>query len=170
VLDNGSYTPRAVSRSLDSAGSKALIAKGIEVVVGNLWDKESLKTAIHGSEVVFGVRIYIMESLWRFIHSWSDQNTNFWDPEVFLADPKGTGEITQGKNLVDAAKEVGVKFFIWRSVSAVHQLPILISCQLPTQRDKGVQRALQAYLPCRQSVGSLPYFCRRSSIRSQIRP
>ncbi|KAJ7346372.1 NAD(P)-binding protein [Mycena albidolilacea] len=97
VLANGSYTPRAVSRSLDSAGSKALIAKGIEVVVGNLWDKESLKTAIHGSEVVFG-------------------NTNFWDPEVFPADPKGAGEITQGKNLVDAAKEVGVKFFIWSSL------------------------------------------------------
>ncbi|KAF8212774.1 hypothetical protein K438DRAFT_1957379 [Mycena galopus ATCC 62051] len=44
VLKDGKYTPRAVSRSLDSAGSKALIAKGIEVVVGNLWDKESLKT------------------------------------------------------------------------------------------------------------------------------
>ncbi|KAJ7890094.1 NAD(P)-binding protein [Mycena olivaceomarginata] len=97
VLANGKYTPRAVSRSLDSAGSKALIAKGIEVVVGNLWDKESLKTAIRGSEVVFG-------------------NTNFWDPEVFPADPKGAGEITQGKNLVDAAKEVGVKFFIWSSL------------------------------------------------------
>ncbi|KAJ7346303.1 NAD(P)-binding protein [Mycena albidolilacea] len=97
VLSGGKYTPRAVSRSLDSAGSKALIAKGIEVVIGNLWDKESLKTAIRGSEVVFGT-------------------TNFWDPEVFPADPKGAGEITQGKNLVDAAKEVGVKFFIWSSL------------------------------------------------------
>jgi hypothetical protein len=101
-----------------------------------------------------------------FLCSRSGQNTNFWDPEVFPADPKGAGEITQGKNLVDAAKEVGVKFFIWRSVSGVHQFPILILCQLSTQRDKGVQRALQAYLPCRQSVGSLPHFCRRSSIRS----
>ncbi|KAJ6537946.1 NAD(P)-binding protein [Mycena capillaripes] len=97
VLADGKYTPRAVSRSLDSVGSKALIAKGVEVVVGNLWDKESLKNAIHGSEVVFGV-------------------TNFWDPEVFPADPHGKGEIIQGKNLVDAAKEVGVKLFIWSSV------------------------------------------------------
>ncbi|KAJ7762873.1 hypothetical protein B0H14DRAFT_2539986 [Mycena olivaceomarginata] len=86
VLANGKYTPRAVSRSLDSAGSKALIAKGIEVVVGNLWDKESLKTAIRGSEVVFGVRIYTMEDRYG------------------------------GENLVDAAKEVGVKFFIWSSL------------------------------------------------------
>ncbi|KAJ7875116.1 hypothetical protein B0H14DRAFT_3549780 [Mycena olivaceomarginata] len=82
VLANGKYTPRAITRSLDSAKSKALIAKGVEVVSGNLWDKESLKTAIRGSEAVFG-------------------NTNFWDPEIFPADPKGSGEITQGKNLVN---------------------------------------------------------------------
>ncbi|KAJ7802278.1 NAD(P)-binding protein [Mycena olivaceomarginata] len=98
VLADGKYTPRAISRSLDSAASKALIAEGVEVVVADLWDKESLKNAIRGSEVVFGI-------------------TNFWDPEVFKpTDPKGTGEITQGKNLVDAAKEVGVKFFIWSSL------------------------------------------------------
>ncbi|KAF8177787.1 NAD(P)-binding protein [Mycena galopus ATCC 62051] len=97
VLADGKYTPRAISRSLDSAASKALIARGVEVVVGNLWDKESVKKAIRGSEAVFG-------------------NTNFWDPEVFPADPKGKGEITQGKNLIDAAKEEGVKFFIWSSL------------------------------------------------------
>ncbi|KAJ7866252.1 hypothetical protein B0H14DRAFT_2733225 [Mycena olivaceomarginata] len=51
-----------------------------------------------GSEVVFGTQIS-------------------GTPEVFPADPKGAGELTQGKNLVDAAKEVGVKFFIWRSES-----------------------------------------------------
>ncbi|KAJ7176063.1 hypothetical protein C8R43DRAFT_974899 [Mycena crocata] len=97
VLAEGKYTPRAVSRSVDSDASKALIAKGVEVVKGNLWDKESLKDAIRGSEAVFGT-------------------TNFWDPEIFPADPEGKGEITQGKNLVDAAKEVGVKFFIWSSL------------------------------------------------------
>ncbi|KAJ6532385.1 hypothetical protein B0H19DRAFT_1272681 [Mycena capillaripes] len=97
VLADGKYTPRAVSRNLDSAGSKAPIAKGVEVVVGNLWDKESVKNAIRGSEAVFG-------------------NTNHFDPEVFPADPQGKGEIVQGKNLVDAAKEVGVKLFIWSSL------------------------------------------------------
>jgi putative NADH-flavin reductase len=56
VLADGKYTPRAISRSLDSAASKALIAEGVEVVVADLWDKESLKNAIRGSEVVFGVR------------------------------------------------------------------------------------------------------------------
>ncbi|KAJ7195313.1 NAD(P)-binding protein [Mycena pura] len=97
VLADGKFTPRAVSRSLESAASKALIAKGVEVVVGNLWDKESLKQAIRGSDVVFG-------------------NTNFWDPEVFPVDLEGRGEITQGKNLVDAAKEEDVKFFIYSSL------------------------------------------------------
>ncbi|KAJ7503414.1 hypothetical protein B0H11DRAFT_1985459 [Mycena galericulata] len=97
VLADGKYTPRAVSRTVDSAASKALIAKGVEVVAANLYDKESIKKAIQGSEAVFGL-------------------TNFWDPTVFPADPEGKGEIVQGKNLVDAAKEVGIKFFIWSSL------------------------------------------------------
>ncbi|KAJ6493353.1 NAD(P)-binding protein [Mycena sanguinolenta] len=103
VLADGKYTPRAVSRSLDSDKSKALIARGVQVVVGNLWDVESLKKAIRGSEAVFGV-------------------TNFWDPEVFPADPEGKGEITQGRNLVDAAKAEGVKFFIWSSLPNITEL------------------------------------------------
>jgi nucleoside-diphosphate-sugar epimerase len=58
VLADGRYTPRGISRSLDSAGSKALIARGIEVVVANLWDKQSLKIALRGSEAVFGVAVH----------------------------------------------------------------------------------------------------------------
>ncbi|KAJ7453061.1 NAD(P)-binding protein [Mycena galericulata] len=101
ILADGKYTPRAVSRKVDSDVSKALIAKGVEVVAANLFDKASIVKAIQGSEVVFG---------------YSDaQTTNFWDPEVFPADMMGKGEIVQGKNLVDAVKEVGIKFFIWVS-------------------------------------------------------
>ncbi|KAJ6472883.1 NAD(P)-binding protein [Mycena vitilis] len=104
VLADGKYTPRGVSRSLDSDASKALIAKGVEVVVGNLFDKESLKKAIRGSEAVFGV-------------------TNFYDPAVFTAEDRtGSAETTQGKNLVDAAKEEGVKFFIWSSLPHAKEL------------------------------------------------
>ncbi|KAJ7187414.1 NAD(P)-binding protein [Mycena filopes] len=97
VLADGRYTPRAVSRNLNSAASKALIARGVEVVAADLSDKDSLVKAIRGSEAVFGI-------------------TNFFDPEVWPADPQGKGEIAQGKNLVDAAKELGVKFFIWSSL------------------------------------------------------
>ncbi|KAK6975063.1 hypothetical protein R3P38DRAFT_2811039 [Favolaschia claudopus] len=67
------------------------------VVEGNLWDKESIKHAIRGSEAVFGT-------------------TNFWDPEIFPANPEGKGEITEGKNLVDAAREEGIEFFISSSL------------------------------------------------------
>ncbi|KAJ7138890.1 NAD(P)-binding protein [Mycena filopes] len=103
VLADGKYTPRAVSRKLDSAASKALIAKGVEVVVADLADKASIVKALKGSEAVFGT-------------------TNFWDPAVFPADPQGKGEITQGKNLVDAAKEAGVKFFIYSSLPNIGAL------------------------------------------------
>ncbi|KAJ7636570.1 hypothetical protein FB45DRAFT_864599 [Roridomyces roridus] len=101
VLADGKYTPRAVTRNVDSAACKALIARGVEVVSGNLWDKESVKKALRGSEAVFG-------------------NVNYWDPEVRNStDPQGKGEIVQGKNLVDAAKEEGVKVFIWSSVDSI---------------------------------------------------
>ncbi|KAJ7665608.1 hypothetical protein B0H17DRAFT_1090698 [Mycena rosella] len=94
VLADGAFTPRAVTRSPDSDSAKALKTKGVEVVKGDLFDVESLKEAIKGSDAVFGV-------------------TNFWDPAVFPGTPNGSGEIVQGKNLVDAAKAVGVKFFVW---------------------------------------------------------
>ncbi|KAJ6477039.1 NAD(P)-binding protein [Mycena sanguinolenta] len=89
VLAHGKYTPRAVSRNLESAASQALAARGVEVVKANLFDKESLKNAMRGSVAVFG---------------------------VFPADLDGRNEIVQGKNLVDAAKEVNVGFFIWSSL------------------------------------------------------
>ncbi|KAJ6496349.1 hypothetical protein C8R45DRAFT_1094593 [Mycena sanguinolenta] len=109
VLANGKYTPRAVSRNLESTASKALIAMGVEVVVGDLFDKDSLKSAIQGSDVVFG----------HVAGGSASKMTNFWDPDVFPAESDGKGEIVQGKNLVDAAKEVGVKFLIWSSLPSI---------------------------------------------------
>ncbi|KAF7312627.1 NmrA domain-containing protein [Mycena indigotica] len=102
ALADGTFTLRAVSRNVDSDASKALIARGVEVVSADLFDKESLKKAVRGSEIVFGV-------------------TNFWDPAIFPADPKGAGEITQGKNLVDAAKEEGVKYLLWSSLPNISE-------------------------------------------------
>lgn len=43
--------------------------------------------------------------------------TAFGDPSMLGGD--GRGEITQGRLLIDVAKEVGVKFFVWRSVCVV---------------------------------------------------
>ncbi|KAJ7107986.1 NAD(P)-binding protein [Mycena crocata] len=103
VLADGTFTPRAVSRNPDSDAAKELKAKGIEVVKADLFDVESLKEAIKGSDLVFGV-------------------TNFWDPAVFPGTPNGIGELTQGKNLVDAAKAVGVKFFVWSGLPSSTKL------------------------------------------------
>ncbi|KAJ6472373.1 hypothetical protein C8R47DRAFT_1146546 [Mycena vitilis] len=95
VLADGKYTPRAVTRNVDSESARALRTKGVEVVQGDLFSKKSLKLAIKGSDFIFGV-------------------TNFWDPSVFPGTPNGRGEYEQGKNLVDAAKETeGTKFFVW---------------------------------------------------------
>jgi hypothetical protein len=57
VLADRKFTPRAVSRSLTSAASKALLSRGVEVVVGNLWNKDSVISALRGSYAVFGVRL-----------------------------------------------------------------------------------------------------------------
>ncbi|KAF7300333.1 NmrA domain-containing protein [Mycena chlorophos] len=97
------FTPRAISRSVSSDKSKALAARGVEVVAADLFDKDAVRRAVRGSEVVFGV-------------------TNFWDPEVFPKDVKGSGEVVQGRNLVEAAKEEGVRYFVWSSVPSITAL------------------------------------------------
>ena len=40
------------------------------------------------------------------------QVTNYYDPSIAGAKPQG--EIEQGRFLIDAAKEAGVQFFVWR--------------------------------------------------------
>jgi hypothetical protein len=42
------------------------------------------------------------------------QVTNYYDPSI--AGSKVKGEVEQGKLLIDVAKEVGVKFLVWRFV------------------------------------------------------
>jgi uncharacterized protein YbjT (DUF2867 family) len=56
LLADGTFTPRAVTRNPSSEAAQKLKARGAEVVKADLWDVESLKTAIAGSEGVFGVR------------------------------------------------------------------------------------------------------------------
>jgi len=95
LLADKTFTPRAVTRNASSEAAKQLVARGVEVVTGDLWDKESIKHALTGSEGVFGV-------------------TNFYDPSIMESNPKG--EVDQGKLLIDTAKEVGVKFFVWSAL------------------------------------------------------
>jgi len=72
----------------------------VKVVKGDSGDKASLVKALRGSEAVFAVTLPIIPPI---------QTT-------------GPDEVTQGKNMVDAAKEVGVKFFIFSSIPGIKKV------------------------------------------------
>jgi uncharacterized protein YbjT (DUF2867 family) len=78
---------RALTRKPDSDSAKALKAKGVEVVKGDLSDIESIKAALKGVDGAFLV-------------------TQFW--ESFDADK----EFQEAKQFIDAAKEAGVKHLV----------------------------------------------------------
>jgi len=101
LLKDGTFSPRAITRNPESAAALKLKAEGIEVVQADALDKESLVGALRGSEAVFAV-------------------TNPIFP--LKAEGEGPNEIDQGKNMVDAAKEAGVKFFIFTSLPDMTKL------------------------------------------------
>ncbi|KAG9313438.1 hypothetical protein JVU11DRAFT_5760 [Chiua virens] len=95
LLEDGTFTPRAVTRNPNSEKALKIKQLGAEVVQGDLWNVESLKNAMKGAEGVFGV-------------------TDYFDPKISAQDP--TSEVVLGTNMVDAAIAVGVKFFVWSSL------------------------------------------------------
>ncbi|KAJ7164229.1 hypothetical protein C8R46DRAFT_1099019 [Mycena filopes] len=92
LLKDGTFTPRAISRNPNSAASQKLKARGVQVVRGSSLDKVSLASAMEGCEAVFAVTV------------------------LSYGHVEGQDELAQGRNMVDAAKDVGVKFFIWAYV------------------------------------------------------
>jgi len=88
-------------RNPDSEAALKLKTQGVEVVKGDGLDKDSLVGALRGSEAVFGV------------------TTPIWP---LKAEGEGPNELVWGKNMVNAAKEAGVKFFIWSSTPSVKKL------------------------------------------------
>ncbi|KAJ6448791.1 hypothetical protein C8R47DRAFT_1204866, partial [Mycena vitilis] len=100
LLQDKTFVPRAISRDLESAASKKLHARGVEVVKGDTLDKSSLVSALQGCEAVFAVT----------------------QPVFFFPNMEGKDEIVQGRNIVDAAKEAGIKFFIFSSLPSIAKL------------------------------------------------
>ncbi|KAF7361027.1 NmrA domain-containing protein [Mycena sanguinolenta] len=98
LLKEGTFIPRAITRDPGSEASQKLRARGVEVVRADSTDKASLVTALRGSEAVFAVTVPVFRQT------------------------QGKGEVEQGKNMVDAAKEVGVKFFIWTSLPSLSKI------------------------------------------------
>ncbi|KAF9728448.1 hypothetical protein PMIN04_012922 [Paraphaeosphaeria minitans] len=81
---------RGVTRDTSTPAAQKLLQRGVEMVVADMMSKESLQNALHGSHTVFLV-------------------TNYWETH-------GTAdEITQGKNVADVAKDVGVQHLIFSS-------------------------------------------------------
>ncbi|MGP3918949.1 NmrA/HSCARG family protein [Nonomuraea sp. 10N515B] len=87
---------RALTRDPSGAPAQALVARGVEVVAGDMADKETLKQALNGAYGVFGV-----------------QNSR-------TAGLKG--EVQQGITLIDAARAAGVEHFVYASVGGAERV------------------------------------------------
>ena len=89
------FTLCAMTRKPDSDAAKALAAKGVQIVKGDLDDAASLGKALEGAWGVFGV-----------------QNT--WEAGV-------EKEEEQGKRLAEIARAKGVQHFVYTSVGSAHR-------------------------------------------------
>ncbi|KAL7912485.1 NAD(P)-binding protein [Trichoderma velutinum] len=59
LLQKSEYHIRGVTRNPDSKASKALEAKGIEIVHGDVDDESSLRAAFDGSHLIFGITDFV---------------------------------------------------------------------------------------------------------------
>ncbi|PVF98002.1 NAD(P)-binding protein [Serendipita vermifera] len=89
ILEDGTFSARAVARNPESEAAKALASQGVEVFKADLNDPASLEAALQGTYGVLGVTDW-----WSSFH----------------------GEEQQGKDLVDAAKKTGVEHFVWTTL------------------------------------------------------
>ncbi|XP_071479478.1 nmrA-like family domain-containing protein 1 [Diadema antillarum] len=97
LLENKSFKVRGITRNVESAKAKALSEQGVEMVQASIEDVSSLEGALAGSYGVFAV-------------------TNYW--EIF----DQAREVQMGKNIVDAAKKVGVQHIVFSGLPAVKKL------------------------------------------------
>ena len=86
---------RALTRDPHTTAARALADVGVEVVQGDLNDRASLGRALKGAYGVHSVQAYMPH-----------------DP---------TGEVFQGENLAEAAKDAGVEHFVYSSAAGADQ-------------------------------------------------
>jgi uncharacterized protein YbjT (DUF2867 family) len=109
-VDSG-YTPRALTRNVNSDKATELAKIGAEVVAADLDDIASLKKAFEGGYGAFCV-------------------TNFWE---HLSPEK---ELAQATNMARAAKEVGLEHVIWSTLEDTRQWGPLSDDRMPTLKGK----------------------------------
>jgi uncharacterized protein YbjT (DUF2867 family) len=107
----GSFAARAITRNVNSDKAKALADAGAEVVAADLDDIKSLKKAFEGAYGVYCV-------------------TNFW--EHF----KPEKELSQARNMAQAAKDAGVKHVIWSTLEDTRESIPLSDDRMPTLMGK----------------------------------
>jgi len=93
LLADKTFTPRAITRNASNKAAENLKSRGAEVVKADPADRSSIKKALSGCEVVFAMTPY----------GGTDKES----------------EEQLGKMMVDVAKEVGVKFYVWSSLPSL---------------------------------------------------
>jgi uncharacterized protein YbjT (DUF2867 family) len=88
---------RALTRDPNKPAAQAVAQAGAELVPGDMDSRSDLDAAFKGVHGVFSVQ-------------------NFWLPNVGFE-----GEIRQGKNVADAAKDAGIQHLVYSSVGAAHR-------------------------------------------------
>ncbi|XP_041475781.1 nmrA-like family domain-containing protein 1 [Lytechinus variegatus] len=94
LLQDSNFKVRGITRNVDSEKAKALAQKGVEMVKASTDDVSSLEPAMAGSYGVFAM-------------------TSYWE----LMDQ--AKEVEMGKNMVDVARKVGVKHFVFSGLQSV---------------------------------------------------
>jgi uncharacterized protein YbjT (DUF2867 family) len=108
---SGEFTVRAITRNPNSEKAQALRAEGVEVVAGDADKPETLGKAFGGSYGAFLL-------------------TNFW--EHFSAER----EVTQARNMAQAAKAAGLQHVIWSTLEDTRKWVPLDDNRMPTLMGK----------------------------------
>jgi uncharacterized protein YbjT (DUF2867 family) len=108
---NGPFEARAITRDVNSDKAKALSEAGAEVVAGDVDDVKSLKKAFDGAHGAFCV-------------------TFFW------AHMKPEKELSQARNMAQAAKDAAVDHVIWSTLEDTRTLVPLSDDRMPTLMGK----------------------------------
>jgi uncharacterized protein YbjT (DUF2867 family) len=108
---SGSFAVRAITRNPNGEKAQALRAAGVEVVAGDADKVETLGPAFAGAYGAFCV-------------------TNFW--EHFSAER----EVTQARNMAQAAKAAGLQHVIWSTLEDTRKWVPLEDDRMPTLQGK----------------------------------
>jgi uncharacterized protein YbjT (DUF2867 family) len=109
ILDDpeGGFSARAITRNVDSDKARELAAAGAEVVAADLDDAASVERALQGAYGAYCL-------------------TNFW--EHFSPEK----ELSQARNLAQAAKAAGVQHVIWSTLEDTRRKVPLDDARMPT--------------------------------------